>query len=274
MHETAGQTVAFRSDHSAAPAAGGPFIAVIRIGDELRQWLADRDPGLLWLQVEGLLGDEETWAAAAEGGDGIPLDVVVTDPAAEFSQLYHLVAARAARGVRVTMPVAAGLARAVRVAAALGLPVRVLPEQPSGEPLAELLEVADFYLHDPMVVAPIEPFHSLLAALRGGRPETLWTMLEKDPEQFDCYVTEGLPVPPRPVKRHLASLIRDGAECKECRWQEFCAGYFKWPDAAYACTGVKQLFARMQGAAAEIEEDLAELESVSVRPTASNETPL
>ena len=66
---------------------------------------------------------------------------------------------------RVTILARPGLLKAVKLAAALSLPVRVLPGQPTAEVLAELKEALDFYLHAPTVEAPVEFFHSLLAIM-------------------------------------------------------------------------------------------------------------
>lgn len=191
---------------------------------------------------------------AAQGGPGPALDVILTDPATEFSSLYRLTDVRIVRSVRVTMPAAPGLMKALRLAASLQLPVRLLPGQPSADALAELTDAARFYLHDPMVETPVEFFHSLLAALRGAETGTLWAMLEEDPKVFAS--AEGR----RPrdfVETHLARLIEQGGQCATCRWQTVCAGYFKWPELAYDCTGVKQLFASIESAANEIGRDLA-----------------
>ena len=65
------------------------------------------------------------------------------------------------------------------------------------------------------------------------------------------------------VETHLANLLHDGAECATCHWQTVCAGYFKWPDPTYDCAGVKQLFATLEAAAAEITRDLASQETPS-----------
>jgi hypothetical protein len=59
------------------------------------------------------------------------------------------------------------------------------------------------------------------------------------------------------VETRLARLVDEGAECAACRWQTLCAGYFKWPDPAYDCAGVKRLFALIESAADEIGRDLA-----------------
>ena len=244
---------------------GRAFVVIVRTREEFLRWLSDPAPGLQWLQVEGLLGDPEPWAVAAQGGGELPLDVVMTDPEAEFAQLYRLVDVRATRDVRVTIPAAPGLVKAARLAASLSLPIRILPGQPSAETLAEIDEAAEFYLHDPMVQAPVEPFHSLLATMRDTAAGTLWAILEDDPSIFAHQDTEGRttlprseqPAPPDFVREHLASLIAENAECADCPWQQPCAGYFKWPDRGYSCAGVKALFAHLHSAAEEIGQELA-----------------
>jgi hypothetical protein len=92
---------------------------------------------------------------------------------------------RIVRPVRVTIPANPGFFKALRIAASLQLPVRLLPGQPGAEVLDELTQAAHFYLHDAMVDAPVEFFHSVFAAFRGMRDvrtySALGTMLAKDP---------------------------------------------------------------------------------------------
>jgi hypothetical protein len=264
MTETRETALPFLSE-SGAVEEGRAFVAIVKSPEELRRWLTCPPPQLQWLQVEGLLCDPEPWAEAAQGAGEIPLDVVVTNPEAEFSQIYRLADVRAAREVRVTIPAAQGLLKAVRLAASLGLPIRVLPGQPPAEVLGFLEAVADFYLHDPMVEAPIEPFHSLFSALRGSETETLWMILEEDPGIFAHLESDGRPTlprstqpaPPMFVRSYLSRLVEEGTECTACPWQQNCAGYFKWPDPDYSCEGVKRLFGRIKAAADEIASDLA-----------------
>lgn len=232
----------------------GSCVVIVRTREEFVRWLGDPKPGVEWLQVEGLLGDQEVWATAAQGTLALPLDVILSDPANEFSLLYRLVDVRIVRSVRVTMPVAPGFMKALRLAASLQLPVRLLPGQSSAEVLAELHEAANFYLHDPMVDSPVEFFHTLLIALREGVNTTLWTMLEEDPNVF---ARENSQRPRDFVEKHLAHLIEQNAECASCRWQLPCAGYFKSPDLGYDCTGVKKILATIESAADEIGRDLA-----------------
>ena len=265
MTEASEQPLLFLPAEIAAAQEGRAFVVVVRAREEFLRWLRDPAPGWQWLQVEGLLGDPEPWAVAAQGDGDVSLDVVMTDPEAEFSQLYRLVDVQATRDVRVTIPAAPGLVKAARLAASLGLAIRILPGQPSVETLAQLDEAAEFYLRDPMVQAPVEPFHSLLATMRGTATGTLWAMLEDDPSSFAHQDTAGRtilprstqPAPPEFVREHLASLIAEGAECVNCPWQQPCAGYFKWPDRGYSCAGVKTLFAHIHTVAEEIGQELA-----------------
>src|SRR5205085_2014884 len=73
--------------------------------------------------------------------------------------------------------------------------------------------------------------------------------------------------PPGFVQRHFRHLVEQGAECATCPWQNSCAGYFKWPDPAYSCGGVKRLFSRLQAAADEIARELRDYGGTS--PTAT-----
>jgi hypothetical protein len=138
----------------------------------------------------------------------------------------------------------------------------------------ELAEALTFYLHDPMVEAPIEFFHSALAWMRGAQTGSLWITFEEDPAIFRHYHASGQPgffrsarpigegaLPQDFVPSHLARLVKEGAECGTCPWQPLCQGYFKWPDPSYSCHGVKQLFAALRAAADEIERDLAAREA-------------
>ena len=267
------QSLAFLLSALAEEQGDQPFVAIVKSRDELLRWLGEPLRGLQWIQVEGLLGNPDAWAPAASGASQVPLDVVLSDPASEFSDLYKLVDVCAVRNVRVSMPAAPGFLKAVKLAASLRLPVRVLPGQPTPEVLAELTEALEFYLHGPMVEMPVEFFHSLLATVCGADRGSLWMILEEDPAAFLHYDVEGHPELPRSggfrsveishgafVEQHFKSLVEQGAECATCPWQQACRGYFKWPDPAYSCEGVKQLFSIIEAAADEIERDLVNSE--------------
>lgn len=258
MPEEPAASLVFLRAPLAEDSDAGAYIVVVRTREEFVRWLADPRPGAEGLQVEGLIGDPEVWAIASQGAIPIPLDVILSDPASEFSALYRLADVRIVREVRVTIPVLPGFLKALRLAASLQLPVRLLPGQPGPEALAGLHEAARFYLHDPMVEAPVEFFHSVFAALRGLGEGTLWTFLEQDPAIYPQLDEEGRVLhPPDFVESQLARLLHEGAECATCHWQQLCAGYFKWPDARYDCTGVKNLLASLESAADEMARDLA-----------------
>jgi hypothetical protein len=251
-----------------------PFIALARNADELCRWLREPPKGLQWIEIEGLLDNLETWTPATQrGASQIPLDVILTNPVPEFANLYRLVDVFATRDLRVSMPTVPGFFKAVKLAASLRLPVRLLPGQPTPEVLAELTEALEFYLHGPMVEAPLEFFHSLLATASGADTGSLWMILEEDPGAFQRYDDHGRPQLPRPgvfgaleifseafVENRLRTLLDQDAECATCPWQRVCRGYFKWPDPTYSCGGVKRLFSRVDAAAAEIKRDLAMIE--------------
>ena len=254
----------------------GPFVAVVRTRDELSRWLERPLDRLQWIQAEELAGDAEAWALAAHGNSEIPLDVILSNPASEFSDLYRLVDVCAVRDVRVSMPALPGFLKALKLAVSLQLPARILPGQPNLAALKELMEALKLYLHESMVEAPVEFFHSLLAAMCGAEKGSLWMILEEDPAVFRHYDTEGLPLLPgvgKPcgpefspatwVTDRFQTLIDQGAECATCPWSDVCMGFFKWLDSAYSCAGVKQLFSEIKAAADDIGQDLASREKQS-----------
>ncbi len=249
---------------------GDPFVAIVKTREELNRWLSNPLAGLQWLEVHGLLGDADGWLQAAQGTSNVPLDVFLANPALQFSDLYRLVDVCAVRDVRVSMPASPGFLRALKLAVALRLPVRLLPAQPSPDAFTELMEAVTFYLRDPMVETPVEFFHSVLGFMCGADTGSLWTILEEDPaiflhqssdERFKSSGVAGSPSPeislPTFVSTRFKELIAQNAECATCPWQQICQGYFKWPDPAYDCREVKQLFSIIKTAADEMRQELA-----------------
>jgi hypothetical protein len=101
---------------------------------------------LQWIEVEGLLDNLETWTTATRrGASQVPLDVILTNPVSEFANLYRLVDVSAAHDLRVSTPAVPGFFKAVKLAASLRLPIRLLPGQPTPEVPAELTEALEFY---------------------------------------------------------------------------------------------------------------------------------
>ena len=196
---------------------------------------------------------------------GAPLDVVIEDPAREAAGLYYLTQVRYERPVRVTIPGRPGIARAAHIAMALQLPVRLMTFQPSPGVLGELDESLEIYLHDPQTSAPVEFFQAALAWWLHGDAPPPSVVLELDPDWYRRFPVggeragyESLPQEPGFVKRRLEYLVREGLECESCRFCEWCQGFFKWPDSAYRCDGVKRLLARIEESAAQIALDLKE----------------
>lgn len=255
----------------AAQQSEEPFVAVVRTRAELYRWLQDPAPGLEWLQIHEMLADAEAWSEAAHDHSALPLDIVLSDPSSEFSDLYRLVDVCSAHDIRITIPAAPGLFKAGRLATALHLPIRILPGQPAAAMLLELNKLLELYLHEPGIETPVEFFHSVLSFLCSGADSgSLWTILEEDPAEFRYYDANGRCRLPRSdplratddppadfVKNHLEILIDHAAECTSCPWRQPCGGYFKWPDPTYSCEGVKSLFFNIQAAADDIGHDLA-----------------
>jgi hypothetical protein len=263
--------VLFLTSDSASGHSGSPFVAVVRSRAELSRWLINPPAGLQWLQVEELLEDQDAWIPTTQSTSNVPLDVVVASPGSQFSDLYRLVDVFAVRDVRVSMPASPGFLRALKVAVALRLPVRLLPGQPSPEALIELTEAVNFYLRDPMVETPVEFFHSVLAAMCGSGDGSLWMILEEDPALFLHRGVEGgskirgISSSTSPdlfsatfVDTWFKRLLQQNAECMTCPWQQICQGYFKWPYPTYDCGGVKQLFSTIETAAHEMTRELVD----------------
>ncbi len=234
-------------------------------------------PGLLGPEVSERIAFLQVLSAAldltplTDWGPGLPLDLVLLDPVAELPWIYRAVPLLDRHPVRVTVPLVPGLARAVRLALALGFPVRLAGYQPGPAALAEAAQALGGYLHNPAVAQPLEPFHGLLGALvhdagPGPGPETtvrLWELMECDPAQVRVLDESGAPVPgvaPDDLAEFRAGLLASGAECAGCPWLASCEGYFKWPQPDYDCTGVKGLFAGLAEAAAELRAGLDEYE--------------
>jgi hypothetical protein len=249
---------------------GRALVVIVRSREELSQWLNYPPTGLQWLEADGLLGDPDAWAPATQSISNVPLDVLLARPGLQFSDLYGLIDVCAVRDVRVSMPASPGFLRALKLAVALRLPVRLLPGQPTPEVCAELTEAAIFYLRDPMVETPVDFFHSVVAFMCGADTGSLWTILEEDPDIFLRQDSAGRSKLPRVsdspalaisfptfVATWFKRLVDQNSECTSCPWQEICQGYFKWPDPAYDCRGVKQLFSIIKTAADEIRQEVA-----------------
>lgn len=212
---------------------------------------------LAFIQLTDLAGD---MAPLADWGDGVPLDLLMGDPATELPLLYRCTGLSVRHPVRVTVPFRPGLARAVKLALSLGFSVRLHGHQPSPEAVAEARQALAEYLHNPTVSQPVEPFHTLLIAFLQETPVALWSLLERDPAEVCVLDERGKPAPgqgPDSVAAFRDALLASGGECRGCPYLSRCDGYFKWPHSDYSCTGVKRLFADIEAAADALRADLA-----------------
>ena len=231
-------------------------------------------PGLPGMGISGRIAYLQVTAAGADlsvladWAEGVPIDLVLHDPTAELPSLYRATPLCDRHPVRVSVPLVPGLARAVRLALSLGLPVRLTGHQPVAAALAEAREALRGYLHNPTVAQPVEPFHGLMLDLihapGPAGPVRLWALMECDPDEVRVLDAAGMPVldaAPPAVADFRDALLAGGAECGGCPWLPSCEGYFKWPRTQYDCTGVRSLLGELAGAAAELRAGLAEYEA-------------
>jgi hypothetical protein len=242
---------------------------VVRSHDstELQDALVALHPDdLLYLQ---LLLPTTTIDDLMQWGEGVPIDIVMSNPEADFPQLYHFAELLEKHPVRVSIPVVPGFSKAVKLAVALNLAVKLEVAQPEPALVEEMSQVLDYYLHHATVMQPIDFFHSTLLAFYHQEPTTLWMVQEEDPNFFRHITEQGAET----VAKRLAGaalrcdrnsidksfsygLFAEAQECGQCEFREHCVGYFKWPYKAYSCDGIKTLFRTLQNAAGELRQDL------------------
>lgn len=203
-------------------------------------------------------------------GNAIPVELVVSDTCRDLPLLYRYAPLLADHPVRVSVPLAPGFGKVVRLAISLNFAVKLEGGQPDAPLLDELQRIASFYLHQTTVSEPIEFFHSLFLAFYHQEPITLWTIQEEDPSQVRYITDTGEETMPgrlagMKVPWDFSTFLQDirkgppgeGGECAGCEFLRHCLGYFKWPLRAYRCDGVKALLRTLQGAAEELRTDIA-----------------
>lgn len=236
--------------------------------------LRTTDPGLLLgslnkkdldhlvsIQLEDLECD---LASLQHSGYRVPLELMVTDPGADFSKLYAFSALVESFPIRACIPLRPGFDKAVRVAAALHFSVKLEFGQPAGSMIPELIKILGFYLHSPGVTEPIEFFHSLLLACCHDQAISLWSVQEEDPLMIRHVDFKGKESFPGRLAgcRTLPGDPAAHPECRECSYLGPCSGYFKWPEHEYDCGGIKELFARIEAAAEQLRVDIAVAEAI------------
>lgn len=78
--------------------------------------------------------------------------------------------------------------RALNSLTSLGFAVHIDPTKTDTD-TSHLMKAADFYLHNPLLRVPVEPFHGLLIALRAPRELSLWE-IEDEKLGIDFFVGE------------------------------------------------------------------------------------
>ena len=146
---------------------------------QLVEKLSERDlENLYYMQILTLAADISilgTW------GLGLPVDLLMYEPEAEFAKLYDHAKLLDKHPVRVTIPVRPGFVKAVKIGGSLGFAVKLSIGQPNAEDLSLLSEVLDMFLHKPAFSQPIEFFQGSLQSFFLEDANTIWAIQEEDP---------------------------------------------------------------------------------------------
>lgn len=238
---------------------------VIRLADPsaLAREIANADlENVQYLQLLSADTDPESIESLSALGRGIPVDIVIGDPAVEFPLLYNFSKLIDKHPVRASISVTTGFSKAVRLALALRFAVKLDVGQPGPELIDELHEVLDLYLHGSKVSQPVEYFHSMFLSAYREEPASLWIVQEDDPDYFRYVTDDGLE---RISFRFGETGVNNAAgstaelECDSCEFFGKCGGYFKWPDRSYDCAGVRSIFRTIEAEAAELRRNVAGL---------------
>ncbi|MDM8556830.1 hypothetical protein QUF75_19055 [Desulfococcaceae bacterium HSG7] len=199
-----------------------------------------------------------------------PLDLVVSDPVRDLPRLYNYTQWADKHPVRVSVPVAPGFVKTVKLATALNFAVKLIPGQPDSQRVEEMADVLNFYLRQSTVSQPVEFFHTMLFAFYNDNPLNLWTVCEENPFQYRYITDQGretisarftdteLPDDLNTFdKTFIKRLCDEASECLNCEFFANCEAYFKWPNRDFSCADVKMLLRTLQEAAAELKRDYA-----------------
>ncbi|MBL8258680.1 MAG: hypothetical protein JNM60_02550 [Candidatus Competibacteraceae bacterium] len=204
---------------------------------------------------------------------GLPVELVMRDPASEYPLLYRHTNLLDNHPVRALVPVRPGFGKAVKVALSLDFAVRLEIGQPEPAEVDELLEILDFYLHRTTVAQPVEFFHGALLGFYRREPLPLWVVLEEEPQALRYIADDGaesrygrlaglgldkaVAAPDAGLDVWIERVLASDQECRNCEFLGNCGGYFKWPRRDYGCAGIKRVFGGLRDAAAELRRDLA-----------------
>lgn len=253
-------------------AAAWPGWLIVRASDPaaLVAALASENPErLIAVQLLDLTADSEPFNAWAPG---LPIELIMRDPAGEFPLLYGHSNLLDNHPVRAVVPVQPGFGKAVKVALALDFAVRLEPAQPEPALVEELADILEFYLHQATVSQPVEFFHGTLLGFYHNQPEPLWAVLDEEPRSLRYVADDGtesrhgrlagadIPADSAPdanLAGWIDRVLASAEQCRSCEFLASCGGYFKWPHRDYDCAGVKRLFGELRAAAADLRRDLA-----------------
>ena len=237
-------------------------------------WRAEPNT-IRFMQLLSTTEDTEVLENVAEA---VPVEIVINDPAIEFQRLYNYATLLDNHPVRISIPVVPGFSKAAKLAVSLNYAVKLEMKQPDAELLHEVQGVLDLYLHKTNVRQPIEFFHSLLLSFYREEIVSMWQIVEEDPdivryindqgEETISKRFDGLDIPQvldSFVTRFANYQVAEKRECLNCEFFGRCSGYFKWPDAAYSCDGIKQIFRTIRSAADEMKHDLANFEAMGAK---------
>jgi len=167
-----------------------------------------------------------------------------------------------------------GLLKKINFICGFGFQVHIDMDVPPAS--VEILTAAlDFYLHNPLLRTPIEPFHSLLKTVaRTGPKFTLWDT-EYEKTTANIYVSDGgavslsarwhnnglnygslenswADIDTSPLYKRLSSiaaaLFREKSACIFCRHMDICCGFLKAVDKAWPCDPWVETFDKMRAA--------------------------
>jgi hypothetical protein len=197
----------------------------------------------------------------------VPLEIALKDAEREAEHLHLYSNTSFGNPIRVLINTSRSFMSAFNAAISLRIETGLIVHQPDEGLVQELESALDLYLYNAEVEVPVEFFHSLLVAFcRNRLDDSLWLIQHEDPAR-DRYVLDNgsIVISPRlPIEiagtpgdfldDYRFDVMAQQGECSICRYFTQCVGYFKFPDNAYSCKGMQNIFSKIKAAANEIKE--------------------
>jgi hypothetical protein len=235
----------------AARVPDGPLIVRMSVSERVARWLGSgADERVAWLECAELPSNCEALPDPAPDRPIPGIEFRLADPANQFPEIYQLSHLARRYPVRVSVPVA-GADNAIRLAAALGIEISIRIGQPNAREIRFLEDALHVYLHGHDVAAPIEFFHSLVAAYANNEVTDLWDIQGENPRNVVDVLDDGTEAltgrlshvrPPdiEAFRREFPSLQAAAMQCLTCPHITACRGFFKWPESSYDCTELRK----------------------------------